>query len=105
VLGYKSEEPLGYGSYDHHHHHHHQLQARMAPDQLAPQLAGRAMAGDQLVGRMGDGGGSSSVASAAAASSSAAAAAVAAAARTSEYNYAPYTFPSGYYGYHFLGQY
>ncbi|XP_047737998.1 uncharacterized protein LOC125178395, partial [Hyalella azteca] len=105
VLGYKSEEPLGYGSYDHHHHHHHQLQARMAPDQLAPQLAGRAMAGDQLVGRMGDGGGSASVASAAAASSSAAAAAVAAAARTSEYNYAPYTFPSGYYGYHFLGQY
>ncbi|KAF2358254.1 BTB/POZ domain [Trinorchestia longiramus] len=105
VLGYKSEEPLSYGGYD--HHHHHQLQARMAPDQLAPQLAGRAaMAGDQLTGRMGDGGGSaSSVATAAAASSSAAAAAVAAAARTSEYNYAPYTFPSGYYGYHFLGQY
>lgn len=106
VLGYKSEEPLGYGGYDH-HHHHHQLQARMAPDQLTPQLAGRAaMAGDQLAGRMvGDGGGSSVATAAAAASSSAAAAAVAAAARTSEYNYAPYTFPSGYYGYHFLGQY
>ena len=87
-----------------------QLTPRMTADQLTPrmtsdQLSGRGgMAGDQLTGRMGDGG-TSSAAVATAASSSAAAAAVAAAARTSEYNYAPYTFPSGYYGYHFLGQY
>ena len=149
VLGYKSEEPLGYGGYD----HHHQLGPRMTADQLPPrmsdqlpgrmaaadpasrmadqlphrmadpsrmaaadqlaprmaadQLSGRGMPGEQLTGRMGEvaGGSSSSVATAAVASSSAAAAAVAAAARTSEYNYAPYTFPSGYYGYHFLGQY
>ena len=84
ILAYKTEDAPHLTGYPPTYDPHHQLPPRMGPDQVASVAAGPL---------------------AATTSSSVAAAAVAAAARTSEYNYAPYTFPSGYYGYHFLGQY